>query len=170
MVFARLLGGKVFKITPDANHEVSENKTKSRHALAILAVCRQIYAETALQPFRLNTFSAEHPKVLNEWVSTLRLVCVEAITSVHLKFQISKYLSHLDFSSRMSVLKTFKQLKLGPRLLSSEACTRGQLEVAINYHFPARCPLALRLGFARRTKRLMERFRKQNKGVKFILK
>ena len=170
MIFAHLLGGKFFEITPHTYREISENRTNSKHALAILAVCRQLYAETALQPFRLNTFSAEYPKVLNEWVRTLRPVCVEAITSIHPKFQVDLYLPRVYVSSRISALTISKKLKLSQKLLSSEACTRGQIEVVNRLRSPVTYRLSFRSGLERKKELLMARLRKRNKGVGFIMR
>lgn len=59
MIFAYALGGRTFRIEGLENGSTNcENKRKFKHALALLQVCRQIYAETALLPFSTNTFSA----------------------------------------------------------------------------------------------------------------
>ena len=47
-----------------------KNTTVAKHALALLSVCRQIFAETALLPFSLNTFSVFHPVVFNMWIKS----------------------------------------------------------------------------------------------------
>jgi hypothetical protein len=61
-----------------------KNTTVAKHALALLSVCRQIFAETALLPFSLNTFSVFHPVVFNMWIKSFHPAFAEVVTSVRI--------------------------------------------------------------------------------------
>jgi len=91
LIFGYALGGKTFHIYHDDRKCIAKNETVSKNTLALLAVCRQVFAETALLPFSSNTFSAEHPQVFNMWIEDFPSVFAEAVTSVH-------FLPFIDFS------------------------------------------------------------------------
>ncbi|KAI4648275.1 hypothetical protein J4E93_004687 [Alternaria ventricosa] len=90
LIFGYALGGRTFHISHNIyqdvtkNTNVSKNTSVSKNALALLAVCRQVFAETALLPFSSNTFSAIHPQVFNMWIEDFPSVFAEAVTSVRL--------------------------------------------------------------------------------------
>jgi hypothetical protein len=84
LIFAYALGGKTFDIRYDRKSEMAKNTTVSEHALALLSVCRQIFAETALLPFSSNKFSALHPMVFNIWIKSFRPAFAKAATSVRI--------------------------------------------------------------------------------------
>ena len=85
LIFGYALGGRTFHISHYIGQHITKNITISENALALLAVCRQIFAETALLPFSSNTFSAIHPQVFNMWIEDLPSVFAEAVTSVSLQ-------------------------------------------------------------------------------------
>ncbi|KAI4915817.1 hypothetical protein J4E90_004263 [Alternaria incomplexa] len=84
LIFGYALGGKTFYIHHDDRQGIAKNETVSKNTLALLAVCRQVFAETALLPFSSNTFSATHPQVFNMWIEDFPSVFAEAVTSVRL--------------------------------------------------------------------------------------
>lgn len=84
MIFGYALGGKTFLIDHYVYQGIAKNRTRFKNALALLAVCRQVFAETALLPFSSNTFSALHPQILNMWIKDLLPPFAHAITSVRL--------------------------------------------------------------------------------------
>jgi len=84
MIFGYALGGKTFHIHHHEYQSIAKNRMVSKNALALLAVCRQVFAETALLPFSSNTFSAVHPQVFNMWIEDFPSVFAEAVTSVRL--------------------------------------------------------------------------------------
>ncbi len=89
MIFKYVLGRKTFEIRYDKQRRIAKNTTVSEHALALLAVCRQVFAETSLLPFNLNTFSALDPLALNVWFRSLRSALAEVITAVRIDLHIS---------------------------------------------------------------------------------
>jgi hypothetical protein len=78
------LGGNTFVLLKDDDTEKIVNKTKSKNALALLAVSRQLYAETALLPFSLNVFSSVSPSRLRSWASEIQPVHRNNITALKL--------------------------------------------------------------------------------------
>ncbi|KAI4926058.1 uncharacterized protein J4E92_006795 [Alternaria infectoria] len=84
LIFGYALGGKTFHIDYNEYQGIAKNMTVSKNTLALLAVCRQVFAETALLPFSSNTFSAIHPQVFNMWIEYFPSVFAEAVTSVRL--------------------------------------------------------------------------------------
>jgi len=84
LIFGYALGGKTFLIDHYVYQGIAKNRTRFKNALALLAVCRQVFAETALLPFSSNTFSALHPQILNMWIKDLPTPFAHAITSVRL--------------------------------------------------------------------------------------
>ncbi|KAI4609748.1 hypothetical protein J4E80_008393 [Alternaria sp. BMP 0032] len=84
MIFGYALGGKTFHIHHHEYQGIAKNGTVSKNALALLAVCRQVFAETALLPFSSNTFSAVHPQVFNMWIEDFPSVFAETVTSLRL--------------------------------------------------------------------------------------
>ncbi|KAF7671513.1 hypothetical protein GT037_010325 [Alternaria burnsii] len=84
LVFEYVLGGNTYEIRYHQKSEAVKHTTISKHALALLSVCRQIFAETALLPFGLNTFSVFHPLVFNIWIKGFHLAFAEVVTSVRI--------------------------------------------------------------------------------------
>jgi len=84
LIFRYALGGKTFLIDHYVYQGIAKNRTRFKNALALLAVCRQVFAETALLPFSSNTFSALHPQILNMWIKDLPTPFAHAITSIRL--------------------------------------------------------------------------------------
>ncbi|CAN9321678.1 unnamed protein product [Alternaria sp. RS040] len=82
LVFEYVLGGNTYEIRYHQKSEAVKNTTISKHALALLSVCRQIFAETALLPFSLNTFSVFHPLVFNIWIKGFHPAFAEVVTSL----------------------------------------------------------------------------------------
>ncbi|KAF1835439.1 hypothetical protein BDW02DRAFT_495992 [Decorospora gaudefroyi] len=89
-IFGYVLGGKTFHIEYSVNTETITNTTKSEHALSPLAVCRQVFAETALLPFSLNTFRTFSPRIFNEWIANFPPAYAEVITCVGLKIRLRR--------------------------------------------------------------------------------
>jgi hypothetical protein len=84
LVFQYALGGNTYEIRYHQRSKAVKNTTLSKHALALLSVCRQIFAETALLPFDLNTFSVFHPLLFNKWIQSFHLAFAEVVTSVRI--------------------------------------------------------------------------------------
>lgn len=81
------------------HHRKSEsikNTTVAKHALALLSVCRQIFAETALLPFSLNTFSVFRPVVFKMWIKSFHPAFAEVVTSVHIDTLALWYKTHYN--------------------------------------------------------------------------
>ncbi|CAN9349792.1 hypothetical protein AALT_g5434 [Alternaria alternata] len=84
LVFEYALGGNTYMIRYHRKSKSVKNTTVAKHALALLSVCRQIFAETALLPFSLNTFSVFHPVVFNMWIKSFHPAFAEVVTSVRI--------------------------------------------------------------------------------------
>ncbi|KAB2106558.1 hypothetical protein AG0111_0g5447 [Alternaria gaisen] len=84
LVFEYALGGNTYMIRYHRKSKAVKNTTIAKHALALLSVCRQIFAETALLPFSLNTFSVSHPLVFNIWIMSFHPAFAEVVTSVRI--------------------------------------------------------------------------------------
>jgi hypothetical protein len=91
-IFGYVLGGKTHEIeNPELRRDswrAPWSVRKPNQAHALLAVCRQIYAETALLAFELNAFSTPSISMLNEWSRGLPRICTEGITSIRLNVNI----------------------------------------------------------------------------------
>lgn len=104
LIFRHVIGGKTFEIrygrfesgsyrslirrrlsskVPKRKF-IAKNITVAKNTLALLVVCRQIYAETALLPFSSNVFSAPRPENLKMWIKRFPPAVSEAITSIQL--------------------------------------------------------------------------------------
>jgi hypothetical protein len=95
LIFRYALGGKTYKIEYGPQRGRSTNTTKSEHGLALLAVCRQVFIETSLLPFRSNRVWSFHPMVLNIWIGRLLSAFAEVVTSVRLHICIRSFSSGL---------------------------------------------------------------------------
>ena len=101
LIFRHVIGGKTFEVRyePEPDRSlirkrlsfkvpkrkfIAKNITVAKNTLALLVVCRQVYAETALLPFSSNTFSASRPDKLKMWIKMFPPAVSEAITSIHL--------------------------------------------------------------------------------------
>jgi hypothetical protein len=73
-IFAYALGGQTYELRETAPYGVVTNTTVSENALALLVVCRQLYAETALAPFSLNFFSYTDRFILDLWLDKRPLI------------------------------------------------------------------------------------------------
>ncbi|CAN9355968.1 unnamed protein product [Alternaria alternata] len=82
LVFEYALGGNTYMIRYHRTSKAVKNTTVAKHALALLSVCRQIFAETALLPFSLNTFSVFHPVIFNMWIKSFHPAFAEVVTSL----------------------------------------------------------------------------------------
>ncbi|KAI4684957.1 uncharacterized protein J4E88_004399 [Alternaria novae-zelandiae] len=159
LIFSHVIGGKTFEILYDRSGPyrspirerlsskvpkrkfIAKNITVAKNTLALLVVCRQIYAETALLPFSSNTFSASRPDNLKMWIKRFPPAVSEAITSIQLDaFIRSSLLEHwvVDVSSipqykRLSSnLSSLKRVKLNvlvtatnPDKISKKQLKRG---------------------------------------------
>jgi hypothetical protein len=83
-IYDYALGVNTFVLLKDDDTENIINTTKAKNALALLAVCRQLYAETALLPFSLNVFSSNSPSTLRSWTSTIQPAYFNNITTLKL--------------------------------------------------------------------------------------
>lgn len=84
IIFRYALSGVEYKIKEDDNLSM-RNIVTQPDALALLAVCRQIYSETALLPFSLNIFSSYlFPMDLKNWMAQRHTVQMTAVTRIHL--------------------------------------------------------------------------------------
>lgn len=84
-----MLGGRTVHITKKP-YRPAEGKLLSvsgneKHFLSFLAVSRRLYAETAVLPYKLNTFSAHDPGVLREWLANLLPARRDAVASIRLR-------------------------------------------------------------------------------------
>ncbi|KAF2795811.1 hypothetical protein K505DRAFT_193235, partial [Melanomma pulvis-pyrius CBS 109.77] len=78
-IFEYALGGQTWKIGVLKGVGVTNKK---KHALNLLGVCRQIYAETAIIPFQASTFKASNPRKLCTWLLAISPARREAITTI----------------------------------------------------------------------------------------
>ncbi|KAF1360416.1 hypothetical protein EJ07DRAFT_177115 [Lizonia empirigonia] len=80
------LGGNVFEITSSRKVQTRRRTKESvqpKHAFPLLGVCRQIYAETALLPYKANAFDFKWNNPY-DWVHGLHKVQSELISEVHM--------------------------------------------------------------------------------------
>jgi hypothetical protein len=71
-IFRYALGGETWNfVVRESNRHRVRNCSGFQHALALLAVCRQIYAETALLPFSLGSFSFNDSDDFEIWLKAL---------------------------------------------------------------------------------------------------
>ncbi|KAH6638224.1 hypothetical protein C7974DRAFT_451518 [Boeremia exigua] len=81
IIYAYTFGGNTWSInmsggqTPRADNAV-------KHALALLRVNQQIYAESHLFPYLCNTFAGRHNGHLREWIQSLCAMHRESITCI----------------------------------------------------------------------------------------
>ncbi|KAH7399514.1 hypothetical protein BKA66DRAFT_565585 [Pyrenochaeta sp. MPI-SDFR-AT-0127] len=112
-IFEIVLGGRVFELE-GPSCENPNFVERSQHVLALLAVCRQIYAETSLLPFKLNTFSAWNFSKLNDCLNRMmKQAHVDLITYIQLKSHtvVQPYLS-LETQTLLTSLLVL-QLRMG---------------------------------------------------------
>ncbi|KAF2253549.1 hypothetical protein BU26DRAFT_387494, partial [Trematosphaeria pertusa] len=88
-IYEYVLGGRTVHITKKP-YRPAEGKLLSvsgneKHFLSFLAVSRRLYAETAVLPYKLNTFSAHDPGVLREWLANLLPARRDAVASIRLR-------------------------------------------------------------------------------------
>ncbi|OAG15989.1 hypothetical protein CC77DRAFT_1078733 [Alternaria alternata] len=96
LVFEYALGGNTYMIRYHRTSKAVKNTTVTKHALALLSVCRQIFAETALLSFSLNTFSVFHPVVFNMWIKSFHPAFAEVVTSVRIDTLALWYKTHYN--------------------------------------------------------------------------
>lgn len=154
-IFAYTLGGKTFKIIPGYYDIPTMNATNSKYALALLQVCRQIYAETTLLPFSINTFSASSPHSLKRWVERLHPARAQSITWIRLKFR-----REVCDGSYLSP----SMLQLGVQLSTSGISNRGH--VAISMSLP---DIASEVSKEQQREIILKMFQEENRGVNFVL-
>lgn len=71
-IYEYALGGKHYTTSKDLGGKTSNSRSLiAPHPLALLSACQQIYAETAVLPFRLNTFSFQVNLDLSKWADDL---------------------------------------------------------------------------------------------------
>jgi hypothetical protein len=71
--FRYALGGKTWSfVVREPYRQWAYNCSAFTMALALLAICRQIYTETALLPFSLGSFSFNDPDEFSLWLKALR--------------------------------------------------------------------------------------------------
>ena len=71
-IYGYVLGGKDYKSPFWQAFESSQDELlRDKESLSLLSVCRQIYKETSILPFQLNTFQFEHQSDLSAWIKTL---------------------------------------------------------------------------------------------------
>ncbi|KAF2030026.1 hypothetical protein EK21DRAFT_112319 [Setomelanomma holmii] len=85
------LGGLTFRLQPNDDNEKVANETKSKNAIALLAVCRQLYAETAVLPTSLNVFSSHSPIAIHSWTNAMRPANRASVTNLKLSICIFKF-------------------------------------------------------------------------------
>jgi hypothetical protein len=81
-IFEYVLGGQTWKIRFDLRFGKTFNQSRYANALALLATCRQIHAETQLLPFRLSLFSALNCVSLHRWLLTIKPFQCTALTNI----------------------------------------------------------------------------------------
>ncbi|KAG9188226.1 hypothetical protein G6011_02149 [Alternaria panax] len=128
MIFEHALGGKTYEIRYDRKSVMAKNTAVSKHALALLSVCRQVFAETALLPFSSNKFSVLHPLIFNVWIESLCPVFAEVITSVRINLVPLGY-TDKRLSSELTSLK-FLQIAFVAKDISIEDTDTGFNEEA----------------------------------------
>ncbi|KAI4631502.1 uncharacterized protein J4E87_002207 [Alternaria ethzedia] len=131
LIFGYVLGGKTFVIDHYVNQDIAKNRTLLKNALALLVVCRQVFAESALLPFSSNTFSALHPQTLNMWIRDLPPPFAHAITSVrlHPRIELSLQESWYDTQSGIPRLQIF--LGREDKRLSSSLTSLKNVQLAV---------------------------------------
>ena len=85
-LYILVLGGRTcrFKDAIDRGHAILDTKGE-RHVFGLLFVCHQIYSETSLLPYSLNTFSfREFDLSLNPFLDHRRFSHIQAITALEL--------------------------------------------------------------------------------------
>ena len=72
------------------------NERKKKNYLALTLVSRQIYVETVLVPFKLNTFYAEGHQTLKIWAKQLPVAAQQSITRIQLSVGLGwhEYISY----------------------------------------------------------------------------
>jgi len=168
LIFGYALGGRTFHISHYIGQHITKNITISENALALLAVCRQIFAETALLPFSSNTFSAIHPQVFNMWIEDLPPVFAEAVTSVRLHPRIRFYFPEqwLDLHDGLQGMRDIG-LGHGDKRLSSNLTSLKNVQLVVG--------MVIR-GSKQDSKKLQERgwqfikglYETENSEIKFV--
>ncbi|USP77115.1 hypothetical protein yc1106_04389 [Curvularia clavata] len=157
-IFAYALGGRTFRFKTTGNYPwYIKNVTKYKHALALLQVCRQIYAETALLPFSTNTFSASRLYVLEEWAESLHSARAQSIKWIRLKLQLSSGMGFLINKIHCESFKFDKPLVL------PEISNRGHVVLSLTHK--AGIPKAVE---QRMQKKIMRMFKEKNEGINFV--
>jgi len=158
LIFRHVIGGKTFEIRyePEPDRSlvrkrlasqvpkpkfIAKNTTVAKNTLALLVVCRQVFAETALLPFSSNTFSASRPDELEMWIKMFPPAVSEAITSIqlpawiklsfpeHWVVVVSRISQYKQLSSNLASLKRVKLdvfiTATHPNKLSKQQLKRG---------------------------------------------
>lgn len=87
IIWAHVLGGTTYNIKCELRipwGTTIKNTTVQENSLALLRTCRQIYSETRLIPFRLNTFHFKSEEAFKPWLAKFDKTQQAAITEVHL--------------------------------------------------------------------------------------
>jgi hypothetical protein len=86
MIYTRVLGGRTYRFKDTIPLGRARLDTKGEgHILGILLVCHQIYAETSILPYSLNTFRfREFENSLNPFLDHRLYAQSQAITSIEL--------------------------------------------------------------------------------------
>lgn len=87
IIWSHVLGGKTFDIKCSVRIPWGvnvTNTTTSPHQLALLQTCRQIYAETRLAPFTLNTFQFKSEDAFKPWLAKFDFAQQAAMQNIRL--------------------------------------------------------------------------------------
>ncbi|KAF2442578.1 hypothetical protein P171DRAFT_487806 [Karstenula rhodostoma CBS 690.94] len=101
-IYEYALGGETFTITETNTIALMSEKSerKKKAYLALLQVSRQVYVETVLVPFKTNTFHANCPGILRDWIgqAPIPFAAQQTITRIQLSTRMHwhAYLRFVD--------------------------------------------------------------------------
>jgi hypothetical protein len=86
LIFRFALGGNTWSfVVREPYGQRIHNCSGFQHTFALLAVCRQIYVETALLPFSLRSFSFNDPEDFDLWLKALHPAQRDGVSVVGVK-------------------------------------------------------------------------------------
>lgn len=160
-IFQYALGCKTWTFLVRESHQQTVYvPSRLEHALALLAVCRQIYAETALLPFSLDTFSFDHYTDLQWWLKAQRPAQSDVVStiSIHHRLYLYGILAELyDWrlgkweSSRLPALRVV-HVKLSGNRITAESG-----------------PVSYSTAFNAKVCKITDRLESTNPGIRFVI-
>ncbi|KAL1603635.1 beta transducin [Paraconiothyrium brasiliense] len=105
-IYENTLGDETFKISPGGDMLLGKIERKKTAYLALLLVSRQVYVETALMPFKMNTFQAHDPQQLRGWVSLLPVAAQQSITRIHFSTSVHWH-AYLQYTEELEPLSKY---------------------------------------------------------------